>query len=255
MTRIAYDEYVEHLRGLLGRDLLEIPDDVGSEMDDPHVTLTPLDRVDDLLAEGPIRREAGIGEFSDGNHLVAMRGTLPGVTREMIAWWYWWYPQDKLRYQAWDKGAHVDVAFSPKDDDYFNQLSQPSFAGSLQDLTVMVGARQETLRTRLVGPREFGFSAQALEAAGDPYVACGSAGSLGGRIDHTRFAHVFFPSEGGLEVESRFWVGQGVTNGLIRRRIVSQARSRALAELTCSEWLELARILPDLHASYGGGIS
>ena len=40
---------------------------------------------------------------------------LPGVTAEMVQWWFWWHCQEDLRYQVWYPGDHIRISYRKKD--------------------------------------------------------------------------------------------------------------------------------------------
>ena len=42
----------------------------------------------------------------DGVSYVAVRTPMPGVTAEMVDWWFDWHPRDPLRYRVWHPAAH-----------------------------------------------------------------------------------------------------------------------------------------------------
>ena len=54
-----------------------------------------------LLNPGYLKIENGYGVMPDGVHYTAILTKMPKVTGEMINWWFWWMPQEDLRYKIW----------------------------------------------------------------------------------------------------------------------------------------------------------
>ncbi len=82
------------------KELPSIPDEIKKSIAACNITLTPFDRKNDVLCKSSLQMEAGYGRFSDGSYLVSMYCPMSGLTAEMVAWWFWWHPQAKERYQV-----------------------------------------------------------------------------------------------------------------------------------------------------------
>ena len=73
--------------------------------------LVPED-LNKLLDPGNFETEVGWGMMDNGAGYIAMRHEMPGVTVEMVDWWFAWHPIEDLRYRIWyppyHLGVHVD---------------------------------------------------------------------------------------------------------------------------------------------------
>ncbi len=107
--------------------------------------------------------EAGYGRFSDGSYLVSMYCPMSGLTAEMVAWWFWWHPQAKERYQVWFPGAHFGIGYPRRCAGYFEQETQPPFQDNTQLPTEKIGGMRMPLRIDFVAPEEFGFSRLSMK--------------------------------------------------------------------------------------------
>jgi phloretin hydrolase len=67
----------------------------------------PMDAADALLATqlarllepGNLAGETGWCSLPDGVGYTAVRTPMPGVTGEMLDWWFAWHPHDPMRYR------------------------------------------------------------------------------------------------------------------------------------------------------------
>lgn len=99
-----------------------IPEDMRAQIQ-MNGTATPLalPQVNRLLQEKNLQYEAGYVQLADGTYLVAMYCPMPGVTKEMIDWWFWWHPQENKRYKLWYPGEHYKNSYGKKDKSYFTE--------------------------------------------------------------------------------------------------------------------------------------
>ena len=237
---------------LLKKPLPEIPEEIRKKLDAPRITLTSYAEKQQCLVDGHLQQEAGFGQFPDGSWLVSMYCPMPGVTAEMIRWWFWWHCQDALRYQVWFPGSHFDIGFHKKDTGYFSQRALPPFQPNSQLPVERIGSRKMPLRIDFVTPEDFGFARQTMEDHGIPLIVCGHVSALGGLIPHTEMAHVFRQTEEGLFLISRFWLGKTM-KPLLRKMIMDETMARGMAEHCCVEYRNRAEILPELYRQYGEG--
>ena len=127
---------------------------------------TQLDR---LLDPAPLAAETGWCTFDDGIGYVAVRTPMPGVTGEMVEWWYMWNSRDPVRYQIWSPGAH--------DWTHAEEKGGPARAkrhwGVVNYPVEDIGLGMSNLRIEFAPPSQLGFSSDAVDdvaeaAAEDP---------------------------------------------------------------------------------------
>jgi hypothetical protein len=229
---------------------------------DPAEAL-PLGALDRLLDPAPLATETGWCWLPDGVGYVAVRTAMPGVTGELIDWWFDWHPDDPARYRAWHPVAH-----------FGNSVERPAAPGAKAHWGTVhhpvedVGVGLVHARIAFVAPTELGFATDALDLAEVATVVCGYAGDDRRRLRHSPMAHVFLREGDGVVLRSRFWLGAAIrpylpgppaalAERLINRRAVrDRAMPRdlpaALARHCAEEYANLAALLPELHARFAG---
>lgn len=231
------------------KPLPRIPAEIGSSLSKPKITLTEFENKNAVLNDAALKKEAGFGRFSDGSYLVSMYCPMPGLTAKMVEWWFWWHPQAKERYQVWFPGAHFGIGYPKRCADYFEQKKQPPFQDNTQFPTEKIGGVRMPLRIDFLTPEEFGFSKAEMEANNVPLIVCGHVGAFNGLVWHTEMAHIFFQTENGLFLVSRFWLGRTM-NPLLRKIMIGDSMALSMAEHCAVEYRNLAEILPQLYAEY-----
>lgn len=224
---------------------------------DPGQALA-LARIDRLLEPEPMAVETGCCQLPDGVRFVAVRTPMPGVSAEMIDWWFDWHPRAAERYRLWHP-AHRDNSLRPPP----RSGAKPHW-GAVHHPVEELGGRLVHARIEFVPPRALGFSSDAL---GDPAVGtvvCGFVGDDRRRLRHSAMAHVFLAADDGLVLRSRFWLGARIRpylpdplgrlgEALLNRRAVRDLAlpsgvAPALARHCAEEYSNLALFLPELYA-------
>ena len=242
------------MKELLNKPLPAIPETIQAKLDNSQITLTPMERMNDILLDGTLQEEVGIRQFPDGSWLVSMICPMPGITKEMIDWWFWWHCQEDLRYQVWYPGAHISIKYHKKDRDHFEQPSMPPFRPNSQCPVEKIGSTTMPLRLDFVTPEQFGFTKGAMEQGNIATVVCGHVSAFNGLVPHTEMAHIYKQTEDGLFLISRFWLGKTM-NPLLRKIIMTESMARGMAEHCCVEYRNLVEILPGLYRKYAQPMS
>jgi hypothetical protein len=214
-----------------------------------------------LLDPAPLPGECGWCRLPDGCGYVAIRTGMPGVTAEMVDWWFDWHPRDPIRYRIWHPLAHqsnsVEAPAQPGEKPYWGTVHHP-----VED----IGIGTVHARIAFHPPEALGFSPGALDGPAVGAIVGGFAGDDRRRMQHTKMIHVFLHADGGLVLRSRFWLGAALrpyapspladvgawilNRPTLRRRLVPAAAPPALARHCAEEYANLAAILPELHAQY-----
>ena len=97
------------LENLLNKPLPQIPPEISEALNKKQITKTSLENKNDILSNGELQTVVGYTEMDDGTYLVSMICPMPGITVEMIEWWFWWHTQllcfEKLLLQMiWQRG-------------------------------------------------------------------------------------------------------------------------------------------------------
>ena len=254
----------EHLEHYLSRPLTPPDPDALAAVDrgpmDPRDT-QHADDLDLLLDPADLPGECGWCTLPDGCGYVAMRTPMPGVTGEMVDWWFDWHPRDPLRYRVWHPPAHksnsIEPAAVPGAKPYWGTVHHP-----VED----IGTGTVHARIAFQPPAAIGFSPDALERPGVAAIVGGLVGDDRRRMQHTKMVHVFLESNGGLVLRSRFWLGAVVrpyapaplaapaarilNRPAVRKRMLPRGVPAALARHCAEEYANLAALLPELHEQY-----
>jgi len=219
------------------------------------------EHVNALLDPAELPGECGWCMLPDGCGYVAMRTPMPGVTGEMVDWWFDWHPRDPVRYRVWHPLAHernsVEPAAAPGAKPYWGTVHHP-----VED----IGTGTVHARIAFHRPEALGFSPGALEQPGVAAIVAGFAGDDRRRMQHTKMVHVFLRTDDGVVLRSRFWLGavlrpyvpeplagllaRALNRPAVRRRLLPPAAPRALARHCAEEYANLAALLPELHMQF-----
>jgi hypothetical protein len=252
---------MHELDEFLGRPSADVADDVSAALSagpiDPQDALA-VSEPERLLEPGYLETENGYCSKPDGTGFVAVRTPMPGVTREMIDWWFDWHPHDPMRYRIWFPEAHFDISFEPA-----RTAGSKSFRGTIHRPVEDIGVGKSRLRIEFVEPEDFGF------LGGDPpgvTIVCGFAGDDKRKVRHTRMCHYVRDTDDGVEMRSRFWIGTPMTlysdsavagpinkilgSSFVRSQAVPKNSAESLAHHCAQEYANLAAILPEHHEQY-----
>lgn len=211
------------------------------------IELTSFEDKDEILRRKELWHEAGYRQYPDGNWLISMYCPMPGVTADMVNWWFWWHPQASERYQSWFPGEHFSITTDKKDKDYFSSPSLPAFQPNTQYPVEKVGSVKMPLRIDFVTPEGFGFSPEAVKDSSIATIVNGHVGAFKGAIYHTEMAHMFFQEEGGLLLVTRFWMGMLLKNKAMRKAILTEETAKCMTIHCMREYRNLCEMLPGLY--------
>lgn len=230
-----------------------IPAEIAESLKSPGAnTATAFGDKNLILADTSLKMESGFSRMKNGDYLVSMYTPMPGVTAEMIQWWFWWHPQEKERYQLWFPGEHFGIGYDRASAGYFAQEKMPPFLPNTQYPTERIGKHKMPLSIAFVRPEEFGFDRKTMYENHVAIIVCGHVGAFRGIIQHTEMAHICFQQDDGLFMASRFWLGKRAKNPLVRKALLTDDSARRMAEHCCIEYRNLAKKLPALYREFCG---
>jgi len=229
----------------------EVPKEIAAVLTDGgHITKTLFEDKNEILTNPELKYEAGYAAMPGGNWLVSMYCPMPGVTREMVDWWFWWHARFPERYRLWYPGEHFGISYGRFNEDYFQRDEFPGFQPNTHYPIERIGKAKLELCIRFRSPEEFGFSRQAMEDAKVGTIVCGHVGVMKGLVEHTEMTHIFFETDDGLFLASRFWMGNRFKTGLVRHFAMNEETARAMATHCCVEYRNFAVKIPMLYREY-----
>lgn len=232
---------------------VSVPEEIAAKIKNGgKITPLLLSEKDAVLSSHGLWYDAGYTKLPDGNMLVSMYCEMPGITEEMIKWWFHWHPKESARYKLWFPGEHFAISYSRRNKEYFSSEAVPDFEENTHYPVEKIGNAVLPLEIRFVSPENFGFSEKALRESGDPLIISGHVGVFRGLVRHTEMAHIFFKTEKGLLLVSRFWIGALLKTELMRKIIANENIASGMAEHCFIEYRNLAKKLPELYKEFNG---
>ena len=142
----------------LNKPLPEIPPGIRAALHtDSSVTLTEFGMKNKLLTDKALQREFGFARFDNGNYLVSMTCPMPGITPEMIRWWFRWHAQESIRYRIWFPGEHYVISTARGNRAYFTEKTLPDFQPNTHYHIERIGKLVLPLKIAFCSPEDFGF--------------------------------------------------------------------------------------------------
>ena len=161
-----------------------------------------------LLAPGYHQLEDGYGFRSDGAFHVAVRTDLPGVSPEMIDWWFAWHSAEPQRYKLWHPRAHVHAQWDAPDTAELLALPyRQRYIGRTSFVDEYLGSEMSHIAVSFIAPSELGFDEQALRDPEQATVVCARISLAEHPVDAGFLLHHVRRVPGGSEMRSRFFIG------------------------------------------------
>ena len=236
---------------------------------DPAKAL-PIQRRNDLLDPGYFEVETGYCVMPDGSGYVSVLHPMPGVTPEMVRWWFAWLELEHLRYKLWFPRDHYGVFISDEDRAVLTDPAVPlerkvRNPAPKKIVRESIGAGSADIYIDFMAPEDQGFDMQRFHA---PNVATTVGANVqvkeegaGPDAPGSPIAMLHFIREipGGIEFRTRFWMGYQIVDKkpvllLQPGQSVPEAVPAGLFEHCISEYANLRVILPEIYREQGGMI-
>ncbi len=220
-----------------------------------------LKDANDLLNSGYLSMETGYARLDDGQLYVAALTDMPGVTGEMIDWWFAWHDTDRA-YTLWHPRDHVSATWRTKPDRTQSWKSQ--YIGNVSEIVEYIGSNLEHLNVWFAPPERY-FDTDRFQQENIATAICARGGQRLEKIWSAHLIHLVRKTQHGVEMRSRFWLGdvdaspKGLVGKLMtplmntaaaRRRNVPDSLGRDLMLHCCEEMQHLAEFLPQLYRKY-----
>jgi hypothetical protein len=150
----------------------------------------------DTLQPGYSSFESGTRRLPNGTYQVSALTRMPGVSAEMVRWWFAEFLQTSEHYSWWHPTDHVWMDWENK--------KRGEIVGASHLVHEYIGGELLKLRIQFVDPAEFfGFDPND----DDTFVICALPGLLEEPIYISKMCHVVRNTPWGAEMRSRFWMG------------------------------------------------
>ncbi len=251
--------------GYFYRDLAEVPAEdlarVNAGPVDPSKATAIRER-NDLMKPGYLGVETGYTVMPDGSGFAATLVRMPGVTPEMLDWWFNWHPLEGLRYALWCPVAHTDIGVkNPAQhlDSSGVPLEERNYGSTHYPVEGFNLRSSQKLAIEFFSPRDFGLDTAMFKEPEISRAYCANVVLHLLKTPFNVFLHAVRRIEGGVEYRSRYWLGYIMKNGApvrVKRPIPFKtsdlARNNCLHSLI--EYNNLASFLPQLFEEMGGRI-
>lgn len=224
---------------------------------EPERIISIQNRNDILMPERPEIKN-GYTRKTDGSGAVVTTVKMPGVTPEMIIWWFAWHGLKDLRYRIWcpekHYGIHVYEPDLPRRLDKTIPLRERIW-GTTDVVTEDVGGGPRTMHLSFLSPEAYGYDQKLMKNADVLINATVSDPDTG--LGLITFSHCVRSIPGGIEYCSHYWQGYTICgNGEAQAVSVPEGgfpfevmMGNAMHSL--EEYANLAEILPGLYEKYG----
>jgi hypothetical protein len=232
---------------------------------DPAKAL-PIENINDLLDPGYMEVEAGYCSLPDGTAFVANYTSMPGVTVEMIHWWFAWHSLEDLRYKIWWPRGHFGISISDEDRKKVLDPQRPAplkFQGITHHVVEDVGAGKEDIMISFLTPEDMGFDMSRFRApnVGTIVAANGLSSPSGVPPEAPRapavMCHFIRETQDGIEFRTRFWMGYHILDKKPRLLLppdvkIPEAIPRELGRHNVLEYSNLRSFLPQIYEEQKG---
>lgn len=226
----------------------------------------PIENLNDLLNPGYMEVETGYCVLPNGAGYVAVNTKMPGVSVDMINWWYAWHGLEDLRYKIWWPQGHFGIAISEEDRRTVLDPNTPmtlKFQGITHHVIEDVGGGAENIAISFLTPENFGFDIKRFKSpnAGTLVAANGLSVRTDAPPDAPKIpaamCHFIREIEGGIEYRSRFWLGYQIVDKKPKLLLppgvrVPEIAPFGLAYHNIHEYANLRALLPKLYAEQKG---
>lgn len=237
---------------------------------DPATAL-PLEDLNDLLKPGYLASESGWCVLDSGAGYVSNHTRMPGVTVDMLNWWFAWHALEPLRYRMWWPEGHAFIEVSDRDRARILDPATPMtsrFQGITHHVVENVGGGYENIYISFMSPEDCGFDLARFKApAVGTLVAANGVSQLADpppgvpNFKSPAFmCHFAREIEGGVELRTRFWLGMKVIDRKPVHLLPTGIRLPPFVPLGLAihnvfEFTNLAGFLPELYREEGGRIA
>ena len=235
------------------RDMAEIPEEKLALIDSSStIEGVPFEQKD-LFLRGADENfcQIGYGVSANGTGFVCNETYMPGVTGEMLDWWFPWHSVGSdLRYKIWDSEDHYfaradNAAYVCDPTVPVNQKTWGINHYVLED----IGNGPGFVKIQFKRPRDFGLDENLIDGAKCQSLVAG----IGDGDCAAAMIHKWYPHDNGVMMCSRFWIGYGWRDGKILCTLPADVKipvevPRGLFAHNIKEFTNLAAILPEVYA-------
>jgi len=248
------------------KELAEIPSSDLEKVNigpvDPSKALSIHER-NKMLDPGYLEVETGYTVMPDWSGFSTTLVKMPGVTPEMLDWWFNWHPHEGLRYALWCPVAHADITVKNPErhlDKSGIPLKVRNYGGIHYPVEGFTLKNSQKLRIEFFSPEEFGLDLYKFKEPNISRAYCANVMVDANNLSINVFFHAVRKVGDGVEYRSRYWLGYHMKNGVPKRKnrlmpkrvMMHMARNNCIHSLI--EYNNLASFLPKIYQEMNGKI-
>lgn len=253
----SYSKYYFEKPGMPNEELLGFLKDVKPM--DPSKALN-IEDINDLLNPGYLEVETGYCVLPNGAGYVSVCNKMPGVTVDMVNWWFAWHGLDELRYKIWWPKGHYTVGVS---DEARAKILDPNtkitdkFQGVTHRVIEDVGGGKEEIFISFLKPEDTHFDMERFHQPNISTLVMANGVSTMLEVPNAPkvpavMCHFVREIEGGVEFRTRFWLGYQIIDKKPVKLLPPQVRvpefvPMGLAIHCIEEYSNLKKILPSIY--------
>ena len=258
--QITEEEKKLEFSSLFFKPLPEVDAKLLQEMEASPVNparITSVHQRNDILKPGYLEVENGYAKMEDGSGCVATKVEMPGVTPEMIEWWFMWHGQQDLRYKIWcpthHYAAHVLEKDLPRRLDKSLSLKERNW-NTTDVVTEDVGAGPQKMHLSFFSPEDYGYDRELIPNA--KVIVSANVRDPETGMGLVTFSHCIREIPGGIEYRSHYWQGYNIDeNGKAVAVAIPEGGfpmevMKSCAHHSLLEYTNLGIILPGLYERY-----
>ena len=217
-----------------------------------------------LLEPGYLPLENGYTQLPSGEMYVAVHTPMPGVSGDMIDWWFGWHSDESQRYKLWHPRAHRRATMRTGVDVSAQLSDRERYVGNTSCVDEYIGDKVLRLAIQFKTPQEFGLDPAEFAAAGVQTAICAEVGPANLPFNFGKLVHLIRGTGDGCEMRSRFWLGKLSLRGkppphpanrvlgsrLLSKLATGRAQGHDMVVHCAMEMAHLADFLPALFADY-----
>ena len=241
------------------REMAEVPEKLWQrtleDAEKPEELLPFVRRSDFVRGSDEAFCQSGFGCFEDGTAAVCSRLYMPGVSPQMLDWWFPWHSVGSdLRYKIWDPEDHYFATAYPASKVLDSNVPTAQKTWGVDHYIMEdVGFGPQFVQIRFVRPADVGCDEQLIGSDNCAGLVCGIGINTG-----TTMIHKWYPYQDGVIFQSRFWIGWGyLPDGSLGKCLpdeaaIPEAFARAMFAHSLKEYINLASFLPELYQEEKG---
>lgn len=225
----------------------------------------PLKDADRLLDSGYHSMENGYARLDDGILYLSALTPMPGVTGDMIDWWFAWHSLDSSYYNTWHPVDHLGAKWRHPvtwSDDW-----PAIYLSNISEVDEYIGPELHRLAIDFRPPEEY-LDTSRFQEAGIATAICARTYLRDSNLAVGHLIHLIRNTDDGVEMRSRFWLADVDASGkafglgrilnpllntrFVRHRVMKDQFARELLKHCAEEMRRLGDILPELYAKFGG---